>query len=124
MIPTQDITAGQPYYDSIVNQTGCASGSDTLACLRTIPYQTLLDAVNQTPSVFSYMSLRLAFGPWTDGVFLTENAQDLLAKRDYTKVSYPPPVQWDDTDMKQYSCRFVSAPSRLLIYFSTNVNYV
>jgi hypothetical protein len=90
VIPTQDITAGQPYYDSIVNQTGCASASDTLACLRTIPYQTLLDAVNQTPSVFSYMSLRLAFGPWTDGVFLTENAQDLLAKRDYTKVSYPP----------------------------------
>jgi hypothetical protein len=35
------------------------------------------------------MSLRLAFGPWTDGVFLTENAQDLLAKGKYTKVSGP-----------------------------------
>ncbi|KAJ7238724.1 carotenoid ester lipase precursor [Mycena rebaudengoi] len=88
VIPTQDITAGQPYYDSIVDQTGCANSSDTLACLRTVPYQTLLDAVNHTPSVFSYMSLRLAFGPWTDGVFLIENAQDLLAKGEYTKIPF------------------------------------
>ncbi|KAJ6562067.1 hypothetical protein B0H19DRAFT_1143489 [Mycena capillaripes] len=70
VILTQDITCGQPYYDSIVNQTGCANPSDTLACLRT---------------PFFVMSLRLAFGPWMDGVLLTGNAQDLLANGEYTK---------------------------------------
>ncbi|KAJ6601930.1 Alpha/Beta hydrolase protein, partial [Mycena vulgaris] len=85
VIPTQDDIAGQPYYDPIMNQTGCTNASDTLACLRTVPYQTLLAAVNQTPSAFSYMSLKLPFGPWTDGVFLTENAQDLLANGEFTK---------------------------------------
>ena len=47
VFPTQDLSAGQPYYDSIVNQTGCARSSDTLACLRTVPFQDLFDAVNQ-----------------------------------------------------------------------------
>ncbi|KAJ7220049.1 carotenoid ester lipase precursor [Mycena pura] len=88
VIPTQDITAGQPSYDQIVSLSGCSSSSDTLACLRTVPYQTLLDAVNQTPSIFSYMSLRLAYTPWTDGVFLTENAQDLLANGEYAKIPF------------------------------------
>lgn len=31
----------QPIYDKIVAQTNCSSAIDTLACLRTIPYQTI-----------------------------------------------------------------------------------
>lgn len=32
----------QPIYDNIVNKTNCTDPPDTLACLRTVPYQTLL----------------------------------------------------------------------------------
>ena len=53
-IPVGDITHGQGYYDFIVNQTGCAGSSDTLQCLREVPYATLMDAINQTPNPLSY----------------------------------------------------------------------
>ena len=45
---------GQPYYDFLVENTGCSDSSDTLECLRTAPYDTLKAAMNNTPSDFSY----------------------------------------------------------------------
>ena len=87
VLPTKDLSAGQPYYDFIVNQTGCAGSSDTLACLRTVPFQDMLDAVNQTPDLFAFNSLQLAYEPRTDGVFLKENAQALLSSGRFAKVS-------------------------------------
>ena len=87
VFPTQDLSAGQPYYDFIVNQTGCAGSSDTFACLRTVPFQDMLDAVNQTPNTFGFTSLQLAYEPRTDGVFLKENAQALLSSGRFAKVS-------------------------------------
>jgi acetylcholinesterase len=88
VIPTQDLSAGQPFYDFIVNKTGCAGSSDTLGCLRTVPFQDLLDVVNQTPDIFGFASsiqLR-AYQPRTDGVFLKENAQALLSSGRFAKV--------------------------------------
>lgn len=58
-IPVGDITGGQPYYDDLVERTGCSGSSDTLECLRGVEYQTLLDAVNQSPSIFSYQVDRI-----------------------------------------------------------------
>jgi acetylcholinesterase len=87
VLPTLDLSAGQPYYDFIVNQTSCARSSDTLACLRTVPFQDLLDAVNQTPNIWGFPSLQLAYQPRTDGVFLKKNAQALLSSGQFAKVS-------------------------------------
>ena len=53
-IPIGDITHGQGYYDFIVEQTNCTSSSDTLQCLREVPYTTLMNAINQTPNIMSY----------------------------------------------------------------------
>ena len=49
-----DITNGQPYYDALVTETGCSGKKDTLQCLREVPYETLLNAVAQSPPIFSY----------------------------------------------------------------------
>ena len=49
-----NIKDNQMYYDSLVNQTNCASSNDTLACLRSVPADTLKAAVNNTPNYFSY----------------------------------------------------------------------
>jgi acetylcholinesterase len=87
VLPTQDLSAGQQFYDFIVNQTGCAGSSNTLACLRTVPFQDLFDAVNLTPGINGFMSLQLAYQPRTDGVFLKKNAQDLLSSGRFAKVS-------------------------------------
>lgn len=58
-IPVGDITHGQPYYDAFVNQTGCSTSSDTLQCLREVPYDTLMTAVNNAPFIFSYQVGRI-----------------------------------------------------------------
>ena len=46
-LPVGDITHGQQYYDALVDATGCSGSSDTLQCLRGIPYDTLKKAVNE-----------------------------------------------------------------------------
>ncbi|KAG0694972.1 Alpha/Beta hydrolase protein [Suillus ampliporus] len=87
-ISVGDITHGQVYYDFIVDQTGCASSSDTLQCLREVPYNTLMDAVNQTPTFFGYQGSLLAWMPRVDGVFLTANPQDLLLQGSVANIPF------------------------------------
>lgn len=41
-------------YDQIVAQTGCSGASDTLECLRTVPFAQLKAAQDATPFIFSY----------------------------------------------------------------------
>ncbi|KAF9255338.1 carotenoid ester lipase precursor [Marasmius fiardii PR-910] len=72
-IPVGDISHGQFYYDQIVSETGCSSSADSLACLRGVPYETLKDAINRTPNIFSYQSLHLTWVPRVDGDFLTDS---------------------------------------------------
>lgn len=59
-ISVGDITKGQPYYDALVQKTGCAGTADTLDCLRGVPYQTLQDAINEQPGVLSYQVRNIA----------------------------------------------------------------
>ena len=49
-----DVANGQGYYDKIVTGTGCSSSSDTLDCLRNVPYETLKAAIDKTPGFFDY----------------------------------------------------------------------
>lgn len=53
-LPVGDITHGQPYYDALVAETGCSYATDTLQCLRGVPYETLLTAMNKSPGLTSY----------------------------------------------------------------------
>ncbi|KAF4589937.1 hypothetical protein EYR38_009232 [Pleurotus pulmonarius] len=76
-IPVGDISHGQTYYDAIVAETGCSSASDTLACLRSVPYAALKTAADNSPFILDYQSLALAWVPRADGVFLTDNPQKL-----------------------------------------------
>jgi acetylcholinesterase len=48
-----DISAGQTIYNQIVEETRCASSGDTLQCLRTVPFDTFMAAVNKTPDNFN-----------------------------------------------------------------------
>jgi hypothetical protein len=110
VLSTNDITTGQPTYDFIVNKTGCSNSSDTLDCLRAAPFEVLLDAMNETPGLFAYSSVNVTYLPTTDDVFLKENAQDLLAKGQFTRVSLGPKSEIHPSD---FAYRSVS--STLLI---------
>jgi len=57
-VPVGDIADGQGSYDKLVQDAGCASASDTLECLRQLPYEQLKGAVDQSASLFSYQVRR------------------------------------------------------------------
>ncbi|KDR73256.1 hypothetical protein GALMADRAFT_1341677 [Galerina marginata CBS 339.88] len=81
-----DITAQQPFFDQLVANTGCTGSPNAIACLRAVPFDKLSAAVNLSPSLFSFMSLILAWRPTIDGQFLVRNAQDSIQKGLYAKV--------------------------------------
>ncbi|KAF9265365.1 carotenoid ester lipase precursor [Marasmius fiardii PR-910] len=87
-IPVGDIANGQIYYDQIVSETGCSGSADTLACLRQVSYQSLKDAINNTPGIFSYQSLHLAWLPRVDGDFLTDSPQKLAQQGKVANIPF------------------------------------
>ncbi|KAF8987035.1 Alpha/Beta hydrolase protein [Cyathus striatus] len=84
----------QPVYDQLVSDTGCGGSNDTLTCLREVPYDTLLAAVNESPGLFSFQSLNLAYQPSIDGNFITRNPVSSVKKGLYARV----PIISGDTD--------------------------
>ena len=53
-IPVGDIEHGQQHYDVIVKNAACDKSSDTLECLRSIPYERFKYAMDMSPNFFAY----------------------------------------------------------------------
>ncbi|KAF9018964.1 carotenoid ester lipase precursor [Hymenopellis radicata] len=87
-LPVGDIENGQKDYDDIVDKTGCSGSSDTLACLRTVSYDVLKAAVDDSPFIFAYQSLRLAWLPRTDGVLFSDNPQRLVQQGKVANIPF------------------------------------
>ena len=102
-----DISQGQVYYDALVAETGCSGARDTLQCLREVPYANFTAAVNLSPGIFAYQvcvaycggrcdllsntvsqSLREAWVPRADGVFLKDDPQKLVLEGSVAKVPF------------------------------------
>ncbi|KAF8993620.1 Alpha/Beta hydrolase protein [Cyathus striatus] len=88
------ITEKQPVYDQLVSDTGCKGSQDTFACLRDVPFDSLMTAVNNTPSIYSYQSLQNTFEPTIDGTFISRGPMTSVQKGLYAKV----PIIHGDTD--------------------------
>ena len=54
LLPTGKIEDLQDTYDAVVAHVGCSGATDTLACLRTVSVESLLDAANNTPGVTAF----------------------------------------------------------------------
>ena len=83
----RNVSAGQPYYDLLVEYTGCTGQEDTLACLRQAPAEQIIAAVNMTPSDESYTEHNLAWQPRLDGDLFPQNPQRSVLMGQYAKVS-------------------------------------
>ncbi|GJJ08501.1 hypothetical protein Clacol_002719 [Clathrus columnatus] len=83
-----DISAGQPFFNQLVTNAGCSGSLDVLACLKAVPLETFLDAVNESPNLLSFMSLQLAWEPRIDGDLITENPQDSLVKGAFSNIPF------------------------------------
>ena len=115
-----DITVNQQYFDQLVVDAGCQASADPIACLRTVPFDKLGDAINQSPNLFSYQSLANAWGPSIDWLFIKRDPQESLLKGLYAKV-FPKNnyVQRRRIDSAEHRCHLsrVTAMTRERMYF-------
>ncbi|KAF1816561.1 acetylcholinesterase/Butyrylcholinesterase [Eremomyces bilateralis CBS 781.70] len=90
IIPADPIDGrkGQLVYDSVVKNGDCASASDTLQCLRELPYDDFLDATNSVPGILSYFSVSLAYLPRPDGLSLTDSPDEVALAGKFAKVPF------------------------------------
>ncbi|GLA93240.1 hypothetical protein AtubIFM57143_010589 [Aspergillus tubingensis] len=81
----------QPYYDGIVKASGCSSATDTLACLRTIPTDTLHSIFDNTSIVPEHSISGLSgakFIPVIDDDFIEGSGTIQLQEGKFVKVPY------------------------------------
>lgn len=83
-----DSVKGQAVYDQVVATGGCSGASDTLACLRTLDYETFLNAVNSVPGILSYNSVALSYVPRPDGTVITVSPDQLAAEGLFAPVPF------------------------------------
>jgi acetylcholinesterase len=74
----------QPLYDAISSQAGCCNSSDSLKCLRSVPFQTLNGIINGTKTVDG--TTLTNFGPTIDGDFIQRFTSLQLADGAFVKV--------------------------------------
>ncbi|KAJ7480554.1 carotenoid ester lipase precursor [Mycena latifolia] len=118
-IPVGPIENGQQYYDAIVAKTGCSGAADTLACLRTVPYATLLAAQNASPGIFSYQSLVLAWLPRADGTFLSDNPQRLVQQGKVANIPFVTGDCDDEGTLFSLSTTNITTDAQFLQYIQT-----
>ena len=81
----QDITAHQPLFDQLVANTECTGSADLIACLRTVPFDTLMTAINKSPNIFS-STVQHMWRPSVDGHFITRHPYLSIRNGLYAKV--------------------------------------
>ena len=113
-VPVGDITTRQPSYDALVSETGCSGASDTLQCLREVPYDTLKAAVVSSASLTGYsvsnftrytgnslsksqQSLHIPWLPGVDGKFITDAPFNLVQQGKVAKVPFVNGVSFPHT---------------------------
>ncbi|KAH7144124.1 Alpha/Beta hydrolase protein [Dactylonectria estremocensis] len=78
-----DASAWQPYFDALVQKTGCDTATDRLSCLRALPWQSLNAIFNGTTSLgVTSPSLSAVI----DSEFMTAQASQLLREGKFAHV--------------------------------------
>lgn len=75
----------QPVYDNLVNSTNCNTASDTLECLRNVPYETIVPLILNAPSPLQGL-FRVAFGPTLDGDLIPDLPFRLFKQGKFVRV--------------------------------------
>lgn len=114
-----DCPKGQVVYDTVVEAAGCKGKADTLACLRSVPYQTYLNAANSVPGLLSHTSVALSYLPRPDGVFLTQSPDVLVLNGKYAKVPFIVGDQEDEGTLFALFTSYIKTPADLVKHLTT-----
>ncbi|PCH39075.1 sterol esterase [Wolfiporia cocos MD-104 SS10] len=116
----RNVSAGQQYYDLVVQSTGCSQQADTLDCLRRAPAEQIIAAVNMTPNSNGYTAHNLAWQPRLDGDIFVRNPQRSMMMGLYAKV----PIISGDCDDEGTSFSLgntnITTDEEFLSYLSSN----
>ena len=61
--PSGNIDKLQPTFDFIVSETGCSSAKDPIECLRGLPTDAIVAAMDKTPTYLSFQVWRFLRRP-------------------------------------------------------------
>ncbi|RSL69706.1 hypothetical protein CEP54_002161 [Fusarium duplospermum] len=114
-----DCPKAQAVYDTVVENAGCSSANDTLACLRNVDYDTLEQATNSVPGFISYNSIALSYLPRPDGEILTDSAEVIVQSGKYTAVPLIIGGQEDEGTLFSFTQSNLSNTSSLVDYLSS-----
>jgi len=112
-----DCPKGQAVYDMVVREAGCSWAPDSLQCLREIPYQQLLFAMNSPPSLLSYSSVDLSYLPRPDGVVLTQSPDVLGLAGKFPKIPFIIGDQEDEGTLFSLFQSNITTENELIDYF-------
>lgn len=112
-----DCPKGQVVYDTVVATAGCSGAADTLECLRSVDYPTMLKAANSVPGILSYQSVSLSYGPRPDGTVLTQSPDVLVASGKFAKVPFIIGDQEDEGTIFALFQSNITTTSELVDYF-------
>ena len=120
MVPADpvDCPKGQEIYDAVVKKAGCASSSDTLNCLRDLPYATFLNAANSVPGILSYNSVALSYLPRPDGKVMVRSPDASLYANKYAAVPFIVGDQEDEGTLFSLFQTNITSSSKLVSYLN------
>jgi hypothetical protein len=81
-----DVLDNQVYFDNLVSATNCTDAPDRFECLKGVSFSDLQSAVDASPGLLSYQSMRLAWSPMVDGTLIPANPLQLVDSGKYAKV--------------------------------------
>ncbi|KAI0322066.1 alpha beta-hydrolase [Amylostereum chailletii] len=82
------VETAQEHFDQLVDDTNCTTSEDKLACLRQVPIDVLRNAINASPSIFSFYSTMLTWTPRNDGTFLPDTPMDLVLQGSVADIPF------------------------------------
>jgi carboxylesterase type B len=112
-----DGSKGQAVYDMVVKEAGCEFAPDTLECLRFIPYEQALFALNSPGSLLSYSSVDLAYLPRPDGKVLIQSPDVLQSAGKVAKVPFIIGDQEDEGTLFALFQSNITTEDQLVDYF-------
>jgi len=113
-----DCPKGQAIYDAVVKKAGCGSSSDTLNCLRDLPYATFLNAANSVPGILSYNSVALSYLPRPDGKVMTKSPDVSLSSNKYAAVPFIVGDQEDEGTLFSLFQTNITSSAKLVSYLN------
>ncbi|KAJ7723426.1 Alpha/Beta hydrolase protein [Mycena metata] len=119
-IPTPTLQDGQPVYDGLVAANNCSSASDTLDCLRRVPFDSFMATVNNTQNMFSYQSLSIIWRPYIDGDVVERALSASVSQGLYAKVPIMTGSCDDEGTLFSISTSNITTNAEFLDYVHSN----